>query len=50
MKSTPKTTPRPTWGRGFEGISGLVPDGTSHRWYKANSPLLAESRYARQHP
>jgi hypothetical protein len=50
MKSKRKTTQMPTWGRGFEGISGPVPDGTSHRWYKANSQLLAASRYARLHP
>ena len=50
MKSKRKSIAMPTWRCGFEGNSGLVPGGTSHRWYKANSLLLAESRYARQHP
>ncbi|WP_413719043.1 hypothetical protein [Silicimonas sp. MF1-12-2] len=50
MKSKRKISPTPTWGRGFKGISGLVSDGTSRRWYKANSQLLAVSLYARQHP
>ena len=37
--NTKRTTP--SYGAGFDGLSGLTAKDTSHRWYSARSLLFA---------
>jgi hypothetical protein len=50
MKPSRKTAPASGNWLSFDGLSGLVPAQTSHRWFMANSRLSAASRLARLHP
>ncbi|MCB2135118.1 MAG: hypothetical protein KDE08_04110 [Rhodobacteraceae bacterium] len=49
MKDMMKKRRPPSYGRGFDGISGLVPNDTSRRWFAAQSPFFAEKREGGRH-
>ncbi|MCU9850551.1 hypothetical protein OEZ60_21480 [Defluviimonas sp. WL0024] len=49
MDNMMKKDRRPGYDSGFDGLSGLVPNDTSRRWYAERSPLFAKPRQGGRH-
>lgn len=49
MEKNGKTRSVPSYGRGFEGVSGLVAPGSFERWYSPNNRLGQTLAFGRGH-